>query len=415
MASRSKNAVRLTQRFAETTKVPLGQETTFHDTELQGFGLRVRSNGSRAWILRQNARRIAIGPINAITEADARKRAKAIIGAKASGRDLLEEEAATKRARAVRAARDRLTVGYCFTAYIESGWPLHATESYRRRLNRLLAEHLLSDRVTASKPIVEFGYADVLRMMNRIPTENWGTGQKLIQAIQSAYKYFRKHQEIIDSVGVLSTPEIGELRPSSKVADDLLRVEQWRRIYEAAESVPNIWHSAYFRFAILSAVRTGAIRSMRWSDIVFQPNDFESAYWRVPAEHNRKGRNAGDGFVHVLPLTPRMIALLEEMPRTGEYVFGGDLIRVAKGAKTLDKLRDAAGFRYDDNGNQWRLHGVRATMASTELGIEETGAVNAVQGRGGDPAKLRNYYRGDYLHSQLRVLLKWDEYLFFCG
>ena len=107
-----------------------------------------------------------------------------------------------------------------------------------------------------------------------------------------------------------------------------------------------------------------------------------------------------------------MIALLEEIPNAGPYVFGGGLIRVATGSKTINKIREASGIQTDQDGNPWTLHGIRRSMASSRLGATQKQIVDLVQGRRPNQGADANYFQGEYLEEQMELLVKWDKMLF---
>ena len=92
---------RLTPGFINTAKAADGAErTTFWDAAMPGFGLMVTANGARSYVVQyrsgRTSRRMTLKGGLPLTEA--RREAKAILGAVAKGRDPLQE------ARAARAA-----------------------------------------------------------------------------------------------------------------------------------------------------------------------------------------------------------------------------------------------------------------------------------------------------------------------
>jgi integrase len=60
------------------------------------------------------------------------------------------------------------------------------------------------------------------------------------------------------------------------------------------------------QFTILTAARSGEVRGAVWSEI-----DWESSEWRIPPERMKKGK------LHIVPLVPAALAILEEMKALG--------------------------------------------------------------------------------------------------
>jgi integrase len=98
-------------------------------------------------------------------------------------------------------------------------------------------------------------------------------------------------------------------------------------------------------FIILCASRTSEVLGARWNEF-----DFENKIWTVPAIR-MKARNAKSRKPHRVPLTGRMIKLLNSLHREGDdnsLVFIGTKANKPLGKMTLPKLVDAMGPRCDD-------------------------------------------------------------------
>ena len=65
-------------------------------------------------------------------------------------------------------------------------------------------------------------------------------------------------------------------------------------------------------FLILTAARSGEVIGARWDEI-----DLERKLWGIPGARMKEKRE------HRVPLVPRAIAILQELPREGEFVFIG--------------------------------------------------------------------------------------------
>ena len=63
-------------------------------------------------------------------------------------------------------------------------------------------------------------------------------------------------------------------------------------------------------FTILTAARTAEVIGAKWSEI-----DLDAGVWSINASRMKAKKP------HIVPLSPRAIAILSALPRTGEHVF----------------------------------------------------------------------------------------------
>ncbi len=150
-------------------------------------------------------------------------------------------------------------------------------------------------------------------------------------------------------------------------------------------------------FLILSATRGNETRGARWEEF-----DFDRKVWTIPAERMKAKRP------HRVPLTPRMLALLDEMKaaNTSDFVFlGPDRKRpLSEGAfKTLlDRMDHASitphGFRStfrDWSSEKTHFANEVAEMALAHTIRDETEAA---------------YRRGDLFEKRRKLMTAWGDY-----
>jgi integrase len=128
------------------------------------------------------------------------------------------------------------------------------------------------------------------------------------------------------------------------------------------------------QFLILTASRPGEVRHAKWEDI-----DREAAEWKIPAEKMKAGN------VHIIPLVPAALAILERVKefcpsKPSDYVFPGSKgvmsdATMAKALRTTDgSAHTVHGFRSTfrdwaaDNGfaNDWAEAALAHTIAGQE-------------------------------------------------
>lgn len=98
---------KITKHFVDKCeRLVSGQEKTFWDDELRGFGVRVRSTGRKAFIVQyRNAhgreRKYTLGTYGALTPQEARNEAKVVLGRVASGQDPADDKQTNRSARTI--------------------------------------------------------------------------------------------------------------------------------------------------------------------------------------------------------------------------------------------------------------------------------------------------------------------------
>lgn len=151
-------------------------------------------------------------------------------------------------------------------------------------------------------------------------------------------------------------------------------------------------------FTALTASRSGEVRGAVWSEI-----DFALAVWIVPAERMKAGRE------HRIPLTGRMLAILEER----KQVACGDL--VFEGGKEGTAISDTAmvkSLRAASEDKTITLHGLRSSFrdwAGDTTGHPREVAEAALAHAVGDVVE-QAYRRSDALAKRRAMMEDWTKY-----
>lgn len=147
-------------------------------------------------------------------------------------------------------------------------------------------------------------------------------------------------------------------------------------------------------FVILTAARTGEVIAAKWSDV-----DLAKALWTFPAERMKAGKE------HRVPLSPRAVAILEEMKQLGgKHLFPGAQRSMLSGMAMAMLLRR---MKQDVT-----VHGFRSAFrdwAAECTGYSHEVAEMALAHTIGDAVE-RAYRRGDLFDKRRKLMDAWVDY-----
>jgi integrase len=148
-------------------------------------------------------------------------------------------------------------------------------------------------------------------------------------------------------------------------------------------------------FAILTATRTGETINARWSEI-----DTAGKIWTIPAERMKRDRE------HRVPLSARVLEILQALPREGDFVFIGARINRPLSDDALLKTLERVGR--DD----LTTHGFRSTFrdwcaeqTAYARDVAEMALAHAIK----DQTEAA-YRRGDLFEKRRRLMSDWAKY-----
>jgi integrase len=318
-----------------------------------GLYLQVSKTGTKNWIFLQytitkRRREMGLGPLHTVTLAQARELAKACRLSLLAGRDPLEERNAAKLEVELELERAKtVTFDHCAEQYIAAHRGSWKNAKHAAQWESTIATY--ASPIIGSLPVAAVDTALVVQVLQPIWLEKTETATRLRSRIENilnwaTVNHFRKGENPARWRGhldkLLAKPE--------KVA----RVEHhpalpWQEIGAfMAELRKRKGASARaVEFGILTAARSGEIRSARWDEI-----DLDTAIWTVPAERMKAGRE------HRVPLSTAALVLLKAMPDVGDYVFPDQ----RQGAMLSDMSLTAV-LRKMGRGNI-TMHGFRSTF-----------------------------------------------------
>jgi integrase len=332
------------------------------DTQVPGFGVRVRPSGAAAYVVMKRLpgdtkpTRVTLGRVGEITLQEARDKARGAAAAVRQGIDVnLQKRQALEGRKAERETATRVrsetgyspgTFGELATRYIERECTRLARGAEIERLvrrelmpqlgNRRLAElkrrdlnHIVDDIVDSGRPAAAHKVREVGKRIT-----SWADNEELID--RDPFEGGRNPIRREERARALSAPEIGAL---------------WR-----AWETMGVPMGAFMRFALVTGQRRTEIATMERSEL-----DLEARLWSIPAE-KAKNRRA-----HLVPLSGLAIGILDSVPLfDGRFVFstrpGTHISGFSKAKARAASLSGVA---------EWRLHDLRRTAATrlAELGV----------------------------------------------
>jgi integrase len=155
-------------------------------------------------------------------------------------------------------------------------------------------------------------------------------------------------------------------------------------------------------FTILTIARTGDTVGAKWSEI-----DQKEKLWTVPAARV-KGKKGARKRDHVVPLTAQALALLEDLPSDGAYVFPG-----GKKGDGLSNMAMAEALKeMGIAGDVATVHGFRSTFkdwASEQTSYPNKLSEMAMAHTVSDKVE-QAYRRGDMREKRRRLMQDWANF-----
>jgi integrase len=193
---------------------------------------------------------------------------------------------------------------------------------------------------------------------------------------------------------IAASPCIGVDRPTKEVARDrTLAADELRRLWQATE-VLDASARACIRLLILTGQRRSEIAHLRWSEL-------DGDVLALPAER-MKGRQA-----HVVPLSTQAAAIVESMPRIGDYVFG------AAPVEHFDRIKRALDERMGVTP-AWVVHDIRRTVASgmAKIGVSVPVIEKILAHRSGTfSGVVGTYQRHSFVPEMAVAMQRWADYV----
>jgi integrase len=333
-----------------------------------GLRIQISKNGAKSWILRVmingKVREIGLGPFSKVSLKAARLKARALHEIIQQGRDpIVEKRKAASDLKHVKARTKNFDeVAELYIASIEKQWRNPKSRAQWESSLEAYASPYIGDRSCAA-----IDTNDMLTILDPIWRDKTETATRVRSRIEKILSYattrgFRSGENPAQYKGHLDSL----LPPPQKLKNvrhqPALDYEELPAFMRALRKLNSI-AARCLEFSILTASRQGEVRGMEWDEI-----DFNKEQWTIPSSRMKACKE------HVVPLSPRCRAILDNLPQRADSCFvfaavrGGQLsdATVGKVVRSINETSRSLGLsgfvdRHQDN-RDIVPHGFRSTF-----------------------------------------------------
>ena len=385
-----------------------------------GLFLRVTSKGGKSWVFRFTSpagdmagkgREMGLGSYPAVSLSGARDAATEARALVIKGVDPIAEQAA-RRVETVQEATAKAaapTLGdYADRVFLPDMLKGFSNAAHRQQWAATFTTHFAPLR---RKKLADVTKKDVLDVVKPLWAEKYETASRSLGRLERLFDHaaqnfafegenpalMRHFNTILIRPKTMKKGHHAAI-PHTEIADFIAALRTRQGDSLTALMVEFIAHSA---------CRSGEARFAVWSEI-----DFDKGLWSIPKERMKARRG------HIVPLTPRMVEILEDakarspMVIEGEAVQPSDFIFTMGRGKPLSEMAGLMMLRRMKGYEAFTVHGLRATfkswaMSETEFPrelIEEALAhsLNAVEAA---------YARVSAVERRRALMLAWEAHL----
>jgi integrase len=365
-----------------------------------GLYLRVTPNGTRSWVYRfgLNAKthEMGLGAFPRVSLSEART-------LRDGYRDSVKRGINPIEARRTVTSVVEPTFKYCAEALIEKKLPGWRNPKHINQWHSTLSTYVYPK--IGGLPVSAITKRHVVEILLPIWQEKNETASRLRGRIEAILDWASAHDLRTGDNPAKWRGAMKEILPEHRQPDNHFTALPYKEIAGFVKKLRECSGvtAAALEFVILTAARTSEALKAKWDEF-----DAETKEWTIPADRMKAGR------VHRVPLSPRVIEILNSMAqvRESDYVFPSPmrpgehmtdmallmLVRRLAGKSKEGKTRTTHGFR--SSFRDWA-----AEQTDHPPRVAEAALAHVV----GDKTEAA-YQRGDLLEKRARLMNHWAEY-----
>jgi integrase len=389
--------MKLTDRaVAALTRPADKDDVVIWDSDLPGFGVRLRGNSKR-WLVQYRAdgsvqRREILGDTRKVLLEAARKAARQRFAQVELGID----PGAAKKAARDAAAVTRLTLANVAERYLDARRPMMRPATYRGA-ELYFVQHWAP---LHHRPISEIARAEIAAQLQDMAKERGPIAAARARDNLAAMYAWAIREGLADANPVAATNDPARGRPSR---DRVLSMIELAAIWRACEDDD---FGYIVRLLMLTGCRRSEIGDLKWDEI-----DFGRGTLTISAARAKNGR------VLTLTLSRLALDLLRAVPRRqGPNLFGSNDLGFNSYSNAINALNDRITAAEGKPLPDWTLHDIRRSvathMADDEIGVQPhiiEALLNHVSGHKRGVAGV--YNRARYDREIASALALWAEHV----
>jgi integrase len=366
-------------------------EAYLWDIKTPGLGIRAKASGNRAYIFQGTVngktRRSRIGAVADYDIDQARAEAKrlgVLASQNISPAKVKREKAAAELAEEQEVKRGQVTCGKIWAEYIVANKSDWGEKHYKDHLKAVQEPGLPwargKGRVTKAGCLyplvnVKLGALTASVIKAWLDNENKTRPGVAAQSYRLLFACLSWCTEQSDYAGLidviaLKSKAVKKTVIKLKPRDDVLQREQLPAFFNEVLKISNPVIAAYIQALLLTGARRNELLGLQWSDVDFKWNSLT-----IRDKATSKGNIAG---VRVIPLTPYVANLLNQLPRRNQWVFSSP---IGKSGKLVDPRKSFGPAIIAAGIEGLTLHGLRRSFATLSEWVEvPTGVVAQIMG-----------------------------------
>jgi integrase len=364
-----------------------------------GLYLRVADGGSKQWIYRYvtngRPRDMGIGPVQVLTLAEAREKAREAAKLRLEGVDPIAHKHATRAAAAV-AAASAMTFRQCAEGFIKDNEASWSNHKYRLEWQRSLAAYVFP--VLGNLPVAAVDTPLVLKVVKPLWQRVPETASRVRGRIENVLgwatvHHYRSGDNPARWQGHLEHALPTVVKGEHFAAMPYAEVPAFMAKLREQTGVP----ARCLEFAVLTAARLSEALQATWDEV-----DLDNAAWTIPGARMKAGKE------HRVPLSAAALAVLKDMLaiRHSDYVFPG-----ARHGKAIGKnmplrlLNEITGTGATVHGFRSSFRDWAAERTSYPREVAEMALAHAIP-----DAVEAAYRRGDLFDKRRKLMDAWAAY-----